>query len=163
MSDQTSLDLLNDIVQPEAVGWFPLAPGWYVVGVLAGLGLLLFGWRLWTRWRRNRYRRLALGELAAIKGSGDPMEFARLPGLLKRAALSAWPRQQVAALSGSEWHAFLDGSASTSIFRSGAGSLLDQLSYGAGQEVELTGPELENAWSAADLWLRRHQAGSTEA
>ena len=60
MSDPGSLQNLNDIVLPDAVAWWPPAPGWYaVLAVLLAL-LLWLSFRALRAWRRNIYRRQAL-------------------------------------------------------------------------------------------------------
>jgi Ca-activated chloride channel family protein len=66
------------------------------------------------RRRTRRYRRLALRELHALHAQwqldGDDGAFAAAVNrLLKRTALAAFPRADVAALAGADWLAFLDG------------------------------------------------------
>ena len=153
MTDTASLQNLNDIVVPGGVSWWPWAPAWYfVAGILVAalIGLTIFGWR---RWQSNRYRRLALAELEEIRSDADG-SLQRLPGLLKRTALSAWPREIVAALSGEQWHRFLDKSAGTAQFHDGSGQLLDQLAYGG----DLSESEQNQLLQSAEFWLQRHQA-----
>ena len=152
MNDTASLANLNDIVVPDAVPWWPLAPGWYVLAVITALALIACAVVGWRRWRNNRYRRQALAQLEAIrKDAASSMQ--QLPELLKRTALSAWPRETVAALSGAPWHRFLDDSAGLDQFRSGNGDLLDRLAYGDGLSVSERADLLE----AAEDWLRRHR------
>ena len=92
----------------------------------------------------------------------DTAEVAQaLPELLKRVALTAWPRDEVAALTGEHWHRFLDRSGSMDRFGAGAGRALDRLAYG-GAEV-LGRDELLDLYSAAEQWLRRHRAPGGEA
>ena len=51
---------IRDLHLPEAIGWWPLAPGWWVLIVLLGIGLLLL-LRKWFRIHaRGAARRLAL-------------------------------------------------------------------------------------------------------
>jgi hypothetical protein len=98
----TSLQNLNDIVVPAVVPWWPVAPGWYVLAGLAIALLVFFAFRALLHRKRNRYRRLALRELSDIRQQADAAALQKLPIVLKRAALSAWPRGDVAALSGME-------------------------------------------------------------
>ena len=163
MSDQTSLDLLNDIVLPEGVSWWPPAPGWYLVGIALGIALLALAWRGWRKWKKNQYRRQALRELASIRANGDVDALGRIPALLKRTALSAWPRTLVASLSGPDWHQFLDRTAGTDDFGSGAGQVLDRLSYGSDQSAKPSAAERDTALKAAEKWIRRHDNASQVA
>ena len=155
MDDTTSLQNLHDIVVPGPLAWWPPAPGWYVVIVIAAGALLVLLWNAWRHWRRNRYRGEALRELARIGRTGDLRE---LPVLLKRAALSAWPRESVAGLAGADWHRFLDESANTDRFGSGAGEVLERLAYASGSDSPPSEREAAAVLDAARFWLKRHRA-----
>ena len=158
MSDQTSLDLLHDIVQAEPVGFWPPAPGWYVLAAILSLVLLVVVWRYIKRWHRDRYRRLALKELQYIKDSGTAEAYRELPALLKRTALSVWPRQEVASLSGLKWHEFLDHTSNSDQFCSASGQVLNELSYQGAGDALPTESELSMLLTAAEHWLRRHHS-----
>lgn len=156
MNDAGSLQNLNDIVVPAPAAWWPLAPGWYV---LAGVLLLLGAWwafRQWSRWKQNRYRRQALSELALIRDGGNESNLREVPVLLKRTAVSAWPRDEVASLSGEAWHRFLDRTAGFSRFCGGAGKTLDQLSYAGRDELNPPAAEIGRLMDAAESWLKHH-------
>jgi hypothetical protein len=156
MNDGGSLQNLNDIVVPGPVGWWPLAPGWYVLATLALIAVLVMAVRQWRRWRQNRYRRQAMMELSSIRRSASGESLRQLPELLKRTALSAWSREKVASLNGRAWHRFLDGSAGMDRFCSGAGDILDQLAYaGVGAPLPADS-ELKQVLDAAELWLKQH-------
>jgi len=162
MSDAASLQNLHDIVVPGPVASWPPAPGWYVAAAVALAITLWLAWRGWQRWRRNRYRGQALRELARIRrGGGEGLT--ELPVLLKRAALSAWPRESVAALVGQDWHRFLDQTAGADHFCSGAGIVLDRLAYSVPGSGTLTLAESAAVMDAADYWLRRHRVPQEKA
>src|SRR5690348_12337591 len=101
MSDPSDLSNLRDIVLPPEVALWPPAPGWWIVaaGSVAATAILIA--MAVTRHRRNAYRRAALGEL-------DAADARDISAVLKRAALAAWPRGEVASLTGTAWLAFLD-------------------------------------------------------
>jgi hypothetical protein len=155
MQDNTSLQNLHDIAVPAPISWWPLAPGWYVLAGVVALALLAGLLFLLRRHQRNRYRRLALGELSLIRQGAMPLYL--LPALLKRTALAAWPREQVASMSGAHWHAFLDQSAGVDLFGSGSGRLLDRLSYGSAEPDILSESEGRQLLNASEVWLRDHQ------
>lgn len=148
MASSGSLQDLNPIILPDAVGILPLAPGWQVLLTIAGLTLLWQAWKYWLAWRANRYRREALQELQRLERPRD------LPDLLKRTALSAFARSDIAALSGPEWHRFLDQSAGLDQFTGACGAWLDQLAYG---DPALTPEQYDNLLEASRTWLKQHR------
>lgn len=111
-TDPGSLENLRELAVPTPVAFWPPAPGaWIVLAGLAAI-LALFLWDM-RRWHRaNAYRRAALAELDAIAASPPPNARAveRISEVMKRAALVAFPREQVARLSGAKWADFLAGS-----------------------------------------------------
>ena len=58
---------LRDLHLPEMIGWWPLAPGWWFLIVLAAAGLGYLLYQSFMKWRRNAARRVALRELARIQ------------------------------------------------------------------------------------------------
>jgi hypothetical protein len=162
-ADATSLANLHDIVVPPPVSWWPLAWGWYLLGamLLAGLAWGLVRWR--AHRRANRYRDLALSELDALSASvGDPARrsgaLSTLPVLLKRVALAAWPRGQIAGLSGAAWWRVLDESGADGVFGKGHGPRLERLSYGREPDTDLSETEAQDLLRAARAWIRGHRA-----
>ena len=131
---------LADIVTPPPVSWLPQTWGWAVLGAVL---LVLLAWMLW-RWRKrreaNRYRREALGELERISLN-------EVPALLKRTALAAWPREQVAALSGAEWVAFLK-------VEGGLADLLNDAEY---RSASLSNEEIK---AATRRWIEEHHVSA---
>ncbi|VVD75463.1 hypothetical protein PPN31114_00843 [Pandoraea pneumonica] len=124
-TDMPTLGALADVVTPPAPSWAPQTIGWPIAAVLVAIGLIWFAWRTWRRYRANRYRREALAQLqqwAAALGMPKPNVAAdagtaqraralrEIAALLKRVALSAWPREAVASLTGNKWAAFLRAS-----------------------------------------------------
>lgn len=156
MDDTGSLQNLNDIIVPAAVPWWPPAPGWYVLAGILAMVLAAVCVRWLRARRRDLYRRLALRELAGIRRDASGQALQALPQLLKRTALAAWPRDRVAALSGAEWHRFLDQSAGMNRFQSGDGEILDRLAYPS-RAAEAPAPgESTRLLEAAERWLRNH-------
>lgn len=156
MNDPGSLQNLNDIVAPPPVGWWPPAAGWFVLAGLLLLALLWLGFRTLRHRQRNRYRREALQMLARYREADEAASLKKVPELLKRTALSAWPRDEVAPLSGEAWHQFLDSTAGMRRFADGAGRVLDCLAYR--DAAALSSAEVRELFEAAEQWLHRHRA-----
>jgi hypothetical protein len=95
--EAASLDNLRDIVEPPPVPWWPPAPAWWVLFAVMVVFAVLVAFRAWHRWRADAYRRAALRELHSATTVAEIAE------ILKRTALCAYPRTDVAALSGSAW------------------------------------------------------------
>lgn len=116
----SSLDRLVDIVDQAPIPAWPPAPGWWIVAAAALLFFVVII-LLWMR-RRHRaaYRREALREIDRM---GDDLR--ALPALLKRVALCAYPREQVAGLNGTAWVDFLNARTA----RPGFDESLLQLAY----------------------------------
>jgi hypothetical protein len=127
---------LRDLHLPEAIGWWPLAPGWWVVIALAVAAMLILLRRyLRTRARgaARRYALLQLQELTAeFEQHRDAVAFSSaLSALLRRTMLAYAPRQEVAGLTGDEWLAWLDRDLDQPRFQSEAGRKLLELPYRA--------------------------------
>lgn len=100
---------LADIHLPDEAGWWPLAPGWWLLAGLALLLLLVFLLRTWLRFRRRRYLREAQAELRRLgrHQSPDSGWYGELNRLLKRAARAGYPDAGTDRLSGAPWSRFL--------------------------------------------------------
>jgi hypothetical protein len=164
-TDPSNLQNLNDIVLPDAVGWWPLASSWYY---LLGLLLIVLGWycyRSLRRWVQNRYRRAALHELATISESLESesertQRLRQIPGLLKRTALSAYPRSEVASLSGKDWYGFLNSTLVAPLFTAGVTSTLDVISYTTGALNEVDSSSAKDLLVVSRRWVKQHQSAT---
>ncbi len=93
-----SVPELAEPVLPEPPSWFPLPPGWYLLGTLLLLVLLLYIIIRIARWRRNLWRRQALQALSQPHTADSWLL------LIKRVLLVHHPRQQIgAALVPEQW------------------------------------------------------------
>ncbi len=153
---------LKEIGLPDPVSQVPTAPGWYVLAGLLLLAAAALAWRRWRRWQRDAYRREALTALNAVEAASRiPAErtaaLARLPELLKRTALSAYPRERVASLTGDVWLEFLDRTSGPAGFPSTIGQRLSSLAYGVPAAGAPTDEEVERLLATTRAWIRRHR------
>ena len=161
---QASITQLEDVVVPAPVSWMPQTIGWQVVGVLLVIAALVAAWRAVRRYLRNRYRREALAEMHALeqRWQGGPSDAAKLlialPPLLRRCALPAWPREEVAGLSGQRWVDFMQaraGSAQAGIRQ--LAPLLCELEYrDADALAKLDAQQLRAVLDASRQWIVGH-------
>jgi hypothetical protein len=126
--------------------------------------LLVLGLR---HWLRNRYRHEALAELARLEplladASQRALALASLAALLKRTAISAWPRERVASLTGTEWQAFLDCTGETGFFGNGGGTRLEVAAYDPRGVGKMNEGEVAEMIAHAKHWLRHHRVTATE-
>jgi hypothetical protein len=87
-----TLEGLADIVVPEPVSLTPQTAGWIILGVIVIALLATVAVLAWRRYRRNAYRREALALV-------ESTPLIALPALVKRVALAAAPRTEVASLT----------------------------------------------------------------
>lgn len=143
---------IRDLHLPDAIGWWPPAPGWWLLAAfaLAGLFVLL---RRWLRTHsRGAVRRRALRELDRLLGEFDEhrdvVRFASaVSSLLRRAMLAYAPRAEVAGLTGDAWLHWLDRGLAHPQFVDGPGRRLLELPYRR-PDSELASAEIQGLVSA---------------
>jgi len=144
---------LKELAHPDAIPFFPQTAGWLVVALVT---LALFAWLAWRwrkRWLHNAYRREALASIDAMHA--DSSGAAQLPFILRRSALAAYERRDVAGLRGAEWTGWLNESAGRELFTGDAALTLDRLAYGR-EPIEPA--EIEPLLAASRNWVRLHRA-----
>lgn len=132
---------LRDIHLPNPVGWWPPAPGWWL---LAGIMLGVIAWLFW-RWkqqqREERSLELALSELERLQrhhGNNTKDLLRELSVLLRRVAMTQYGRQAVSGLTGDAWVKFLDAKAGKPLFAGKLAHLLTEVPYRPETQAETT-------------------------
>ncbi|PCM45355.1 DUF4381 domain-containing protein [Marinobacter sp. ANT_B65] len=103
------LSQLRDIHLPQAGGFWPPAPGWWVLAIALLVGISALIWLVRRHRHKNRWLAPAKAELAYLErnASKEPQWFSQLNTLLKRVAQARYPEAHPEALSGRQWAAFL--------------------------------------------------------
>jgi hypothetical protein len=161
---ETALKSVDDIALPPPVSYMPQTWGWAAVAlVLLALLAVLF-WR-WHRHRvANRYRRAALAELRLLEqrpadqADGADLVLHGVAGILKRTAIAAWPRRDVASLSGSTWVQFLTDHAPQGTLDELLIQLLDEREYQ--RPLPLTADQNAKLRAAARRWIEGHHVSA---
>lgn len=125
---------LRDLHLPEATGFWPLAPGWWLLIALAFFGLLWLIRQALIKRARGAARRYALRRLAAYEKDymrhGNAVTFGtQLSELLRRTMLAYAPRADVAGLVGDDWLAWLDRDLEVPQFLNGDGRAISTMPY----------------------------------
>ena len=96
---------LRDIHLPLPIGIWPLAPGWWclVAALIAAIAVILF---LIQRYRKPTALKQALAEMDRLFGMPEISNVQRnqeISLVLKKLAVTTYPREDVAGLAGEEW------------------------------------------------------------
>ena len=137
---QPSALQLRDIHTPGVPEFWPPAPGWWLLAVAAIILLVWLGIKLrhYLRFRRQRNQVLQmLDELAGRFDSAQAPEWlSELSILLRRVALTRFPRRQVASLHGRDWLHFLDQTGGNGRFSDGPGQVIASGPYQRESRIE---------------------------
>jgi uncharacterized membrane protein len=152
---EASLDNLHDIIVPEAIGFFPLAPGWVIVGIL--LVALLFHWSIqfYRAYKKSLYKREALQEFDTLSEASRE-NILKLLDLAKRVAIAAYGRENVAQFSGERWWHFMEEHSKVHV-SSELRSEIDTLLY---NESALLNHNFEKIRSMVSVWIKTHKGTS---
>jgi hypothetical protein len=146
---------LRDIHLPPAIESWPPAVGWWLLAALS-LAAIFFALKfLLGLWKKNAYRREAKKYLDQLFSASEHDQQAFLlnyNSLLKRVALTAYPRDQVAHLTGEAWVAFLDLTGETHEFTMGPGQILVD-----GQYAPVSSVDVERLFTLGQQWIKNHR------
>jgi Domain of unknown function (DUF4381) len=135
---------LRDIHLPGPIGWWPPAPGWWLLAVLVLVGVALYG----IHYYRARHKRAALRALtrvrAALEQGAEPVACLQfLSTILRRFAMTsvagtrgATTDSDVAGLIGERWLRYLDGRWRRTEFSAGLGRQLLAAPYVRPNSIE---------------------------
>ena len=169
MEAQDPLSELADIHLPADVGFWPPAPGWWVLAALLAIAAFIAARLLLAALLRRRRLGAALRELEESRQrllqhmvSGRDAAGLRylneVNAILRRVALAHYPDSEVAALSGQDWLRWLDAEGGGGDFARGPGKALGEALYRSRFDEDIDADALHRA---ARRWIeRRYQAES---
>lgn len=144
---------LRDIHLPEAISWWPPAPGWWLLAVslplLTGVSIWLYRYLA-----RKTAIKTAKKKLAAIRQDAKLDDFGKLKEisiLIRRVAVSIAPREKTAGLTGAAWLAYLDSSLKDRPFSDGMGRHLSDAPY---RKTPPDGLDIMQLISLCEDWLK---------
>jgi hypothetical protein len=154
----SSLRTIIETEFPEPISLVPSTPGWWLL-LLAVVGLVLRSlWRRRQRYLRDRYRRDALAQLAAIRGrlgAGLQEAVRELAPLLRATAIAAVGRETLSGLQGDAYATALAELAP------GQDRLpiadLQRLAYAPLDDIE--GLDVKSLIAVLERWIQEHRGG----
>ncbi|MGF1694495.1 DUF4381 domain-containing protein [Vibrio lamellibrachiae] len=148
-----SLTGFVEVSFPNDISWLPQTIGWYLVALFIVLWLLYQLAMNIIQYRENHYRRVALQRLDALHEAQDGL--VNMPSLLKETAIFAFPRSEVASLSGLKWERWLDEKCANSEFSTTYQNQLMRIAYCKTSDVERE--TKEGIYLAIRQWIRNHE------
>lgn len=152
------LAALRPLHSPEAISWWPPAPGWWIVTALAITALIFIIIFLSRHWKINRYRRHALREATQIKQdyAQQPLHYCQqMNQLLKRIAVHVWPKNLTASLTGTAWLEFLNAQYKHEIFSPTSITLLGESAYQA--TADISPAAIDKLHNEVMQWIKQHR------
>lgn len=147
--DTDPLAELRDVILPPDPSFWPPAIGWWLLAASAVIlaVTVLYGFRYFSA----RLARASVVEnVSNLKKLDSKTAVVELSILLKKIAVTKFPRAQVAGLTGSRWLEFLDQSGETDQFTRGPGRILATAPYSK-QIVE----DLNPVFDLCEDWVRK--------
>ena len=147
MNPEQLLQQLAPLRNPDPIGFWPLAPVWWVALLLLAIALAaIVVWFLKHR-RKNAYRRYGVVWIDELEASGADVQ--ALSKALKSQALLVFDSSTVAGLSGESWPMFLRESCPK----------LDRSALTILSRIHAPDPGLvtESDWQNARLWMTSHE------
>ena len=144
---------LKDIHLPEAIGWWPLAPGWWLAA-LSAIAFVLSVRYLYRRLTRKTAVNSARKLLKNLKQQpiAGLQTLSELSALLRRTAISTDGRNQAAGLQGQAWLAYLDRSFPDAPFSQGIGRCLADGHYRPTMPGDV---DFEALFDLCERWLKQ--------
>ena len=159
---QALTEQLRDVHLPEAISWWPLAWGWWVLLVLIICAASTTIWLIKRSINKNRYRGLATTELKSAfrQWNQDNNNMAYLQNanaILKRAVLHTTQQASLTTNSGQAWVELLNNWSAQTLSETSQNAL----AYGCYQANCDT--DIKAVHTELVTWLKKHQTPSAQA
>ncbi|MEZ8649049.1 DUF4381 domain-containing protein [Vibrio splendidus] len=145
---------LSPIITPSAPSWWPLAWGWWAV-IITAIALIALVFFIVKRRKNNQQAKQEALSYFSNSQSQDDLSPSAAQDIVRQAALSYFPRDKVAGLSGDDWLAFLDAQLAKPLFAAKQ-SQWQQALY---QDTALMSDEQKKAQQQlvndCETWLRK--------
>ncbi len=145
---------LSPVIAPDAPTWWPLAWGWWAV-IITAISLIALLFFILKRRKNNQQAKQEALSYFSNSQSQDGLSPSKAQDIVRQAALSYFPREKIAGLSGDDWLTFLDTQLAKPLFVAKQ-SQWQQALY---QDVALMNEEQKKAQQQlvndCETWLRK--------
>ncbi|OBS99407.1 hypothetical protein A9261_06480 [Vibrio tasmaniensis] len=145
---------LSPIITPSAPSWWPLAWGWWAV-IITAIALIALVFFIVKRRQKNQQAKNEALACLRNSQSSSALSPSAAQYIVRQAALSYFPREKVAGLSGDDWLTFLDAQLAKPLFAAKQ-SQWQQALY---QDTALMSDEQKKAQQQlvndCETWLRK--------
>ena len=156
MNPTDPLANLRDIHLPEAISWWPLALGWWILIALLSIASIFACMALFKHHQTRLYRRQAMQHLREIENLQGQKQLIELFELLKRTAICAYPNQSPANLSPKAFVAFLIDTCKEPIFNHIPDDL-ETVLYAKQAKIKPVSEDfISSAMVWAKVWIEKH-------
>ncbi len=163
MDSANPLSQLADIHLPEPVGFWPPAPGWWILFFLLCAAAIWVARRYYAGWKQTRARNFAIAELDKQLASLRQQAVGRAPediaalnlvfvsdvnAVLRRVAMKNFPHENFASLGGSAWISFLRNHGDASLLDDALAQTLSEGRFARQWEVDT-----DRLYKMAHQWI----------
>ncbi|MEZ8466554.1 DUF4381 domain-containing protein [Vibrio splendidus] len=145
---------LSPVIAPDAPTWWPLAWGWWAV-IITAIFLIALVFFILKRRKNNQQAKQEALSYFSNSQSQDGLSPSKAQDIVRQAALSYFPREKIAGLSGDDWLKFLDAQLAKPLFAAKQ-SQWQQALY---QDAALMNDEQKKAQQQlvndCETWLRK--------
>lgn len=147
--------LIKDIVPPNPIPFSFNTYGWHIMEgltVLVLFGLIIL--YLYNR-KKNAYRREALSDLIKVTAF-SPNDILAIDTILKRTAITAYPKDNAGSLISDDWYNYLAGKVKKQIINIKEFQSVHLYMYSGNKDYIINEKTFKNFVEFSKYWIRKH-------
>jgi len=152
--DENTLQL-HDIHLPDPAGWWPPAPGWWILALLLIVLVVWLSRIAWQWLKYQQWRKRVLNEFSHFESIDDVQFLTQITEKLRQLAITVYPEREVASLTGKHWLEFLDRHSEQKDFSEHPANLMIEAPY-TGQQVDLSSQQNRQLIQLARHWAKHN-------
>jgi len=143
---------LGSLIEPDPIKFSFETTGWYVLLILIIISISVLFYRWLKKYQSNAYRREALKEITNFQKQPIISSVDNIMILLKKVAMHAYGRQEVASLTGETWYSYLESKGKNTAFMK-IGQRIAENIY---EEKPMENKTLDELVVLSKRWIKTH-------